>query len=161
MPRYYSIWQPRGWRAAPGRPPRRTQNLLWTAGMVGYTHGMETREPYPSDVGDEEWAFVAPYLTLLPLDAERRKHDLREACNALRYLVRSGEPWRMSPIDLPPWYTVYQQTQRWLAGGSFESIVHDLRVLLRLAQGRNAEPSADIFLFASLLWCYNVPATAA
>ena len=27
----------------------------------------DTRKPYPTDVGDEEWAFVTPYLTLLPL----------------------------------------------------------------------------------------------
>ena len=106
---------------------------------------METRKPYPSDVSDEEWAFVAPYLTLLPLDAAQRTHDLREVFNALRYMVRGGVPWRMLPNDLPPWYTVYQQTQRWLAAGSFEAIVHDLLVMLRLAQGRNAEPSAAIF----------------
>jgi transposase len=106
---------------------------------------MEARKPYPSDVSDEEWAFVAPYLTLLPLDAEQRKHDLREVFNALRYLVRSGAPWRMLPNDLPPWAAVYQQTQRWLAAGAFEAIVHDLRVMLRLAQGLNAEPSAAIF----------------
>ncbi len=106
---------------------------------------METRKPYPSDVSDEEWAFVAPYLTLLPLDAAQRTHDLREVFNAVRYLVRGGIPWRMLPNDLPPWYTVYQQTQRWVAAGSFEAIVHDLRVMLRLAHGRTAEPSAAIF----------------
>jgi len=106
---------------------------------------METRKPYPTDVSDEEWAFVVPYLTLLPLDAEQRKHDLREVFNALRWLVRAGAPWRMLPNDLPPWYTVYQQTQRWLKAGSFEAIVHDLRTMLRLAQGRNPEPSAAIF----------------
>lgn len=47
--------------------------------------------------------------------------------------------------DLPPWYTVYQQTQRWLAAGSFEAVVHDLRMMLRLAQGRNVQPSAAVF----------------
>ena len=47
---------------------------------------METRKPYPTDVSDEEWAFVAPYLTLLPVDAEQRKHDLREVCNATRWI---------------------------------------------------------------------------
>ena len=81
----------------------------------------------------------------MPLDAAQRQHDLREVFNALRYMVRAGAPWRMLPNDLPPWYTVYQQTQRWLAAGSFEAIVHDLRVMLRLAQGRKAEPSAAIF----------------
>src|SRR6266849_4237927 len=104
-----------------------------------------TRKPYPSDVSDGEWAFVVPYLTLLPLDAEQRIHDLREVFNALRWLVRAGAPWRLLPNDLPPWAAVYQQTQRWIAAGSFEAIVHDLRALLRVAQGRNAQPSAAIF----------------
>ncbi|MCB0127238.1 MAG: IS5 family transposase, partial [Caldilineaceae bacterium] len=49
------------------------------------------------------------------------------------------------PNDLPPWHTVYQQTQRWLEAGAFESMVHDLRLLLRLAAGREAQPSAAIF----------------
>ena len=104
-----------------------------------------TRKPYPSDVSDVEWAFVVPYLTLLPLDAGQRTHDLREVFNALRWLVRAGAPWRLLPNDLPPWAAVYQQTQRGIAAGSFEAIVHDLRALLRVAQGRNAQPSAAIF----------------
>ena len=107
---------------------------------------METpRKPYPSDVSDAEWAFVVAYLTLLPLEAEQRIHDLREVFNALRWLVRAGAPWRLLPNDLPPWAAVYQQTQRWIAAGSFEAIVHDLRALLRVAQGRNEQPSAAIF----------------
>ena len=96
---------------------------------------MENRKPYPSDVSDEEWAFVAPYLTLFPLDAGQRKHSLREVFNAVRYVVRCGCPWRMLPNDLPPWSLVYQQMQRWLKAGCFEEMVHDLRVLLRLAEG--------------------------
>jgi len=96
-------------------------------------------------VSNGEWAFVVPYLTLLPLDAEQRKHDLREVFNALRYLVRTGGAWRYLPNDLPPWAAVYQQTQRWIAAGSFEAIVHDLRALLRVGAGRNAQPSAAIF----------------
>lgn len=106
---------------------------------------METRKPYPSDVSDDEWAFVAPYLALITPDAQQRRHDLREVFNALRYIVRAGAPWRLLPHDFPPWPVVYQQTQRWLAAGCFEAMVHDLRALLRLAAGRNAQPSAAIF----------------
>jgi transposase len=102
------------------------------------------RKAYPSDVSDDEWAFVAPYLTLMREDAPQRDHDLREVFNGLRYIVRTGAPWRLMPNDLPPWYTVYQQTQRWIEAGVFETIVHDLRELLRLASGRNAQPSAAI-----------------
>ena len=53
-----------------------------------------TPKRYPSDVSDDEWAFVAPYLTLLAPDALQRKHDLREVFNAVRYLARTGAPWR-------------------------------------------------------------------
>jgi len=88
--------------------------------------------------------FIAPYLTLRRDDAPQREHDLREVFNGLRYMIRSGEAWRMLPHDLPPWYTVYQQSQRWIAAGVFEAIVDDLRTLLRLPEGRSAEPSAVI-----------------
>ena len=103
------------------------------------------RKPYPSDVSDEEWAFVAPYLTLMTEDAPQRKYSLREVFNGLRWIVRTGAPWRMMPHDLPPWPVVYQQTQRWLKAGVFEAMVHDLRVLLRLAKGKAAQPTAAIF----------------
>src|SRR5436189_1439301 len=103
------------------------------------------RQTYPSDVSDDEWSFVAPYLTLMTEDAPQREHSLREVFNGLRWLVRTGAQWRMMPHDLPQWAAVYQQTQRWLKAGVFEAIVDDLRALLRLAQGRNEEPSAAIF----------------
>jgi len=34
-------------------------------------------------VSDEEWAFVAPYLTLMTTDAPQREHSLREYQGAL------------------------------------------------------------------------------
>jgi transposase len=102
------------------------------------------RKAYPSDVSDEEWAFVAPYLTLMREDAPQRDHPLREVYNGLRYIVHTGMQWRMMPNDLPPWYTVYQQTQRWLKAGVFEALVRDLRMLMREIEGRNPQPSAAI-----------------
>ena len=101
-------------------------------------------QPYPSDVSDEEWSFVAPYLTLCRLDAGQREHDLRSVFNALRWLVKTGAHWRMMPHDFPPWPAVYQQMRRWLNAGCFESMVHDLRALLRVYAGRNAQPSAVV-----------------
>jgi transposase len=96
-------------------------------------------------VSDEEWALVAPYLTLMTEAAPQRTHSLREVFNGLRWLVRAGATWRMMPHDLPPWEVVYQQTQRWLKAGVFATIVHDLRELLRVAAGRKAQPTAAIF----------------
>ena len=102
------------------------------------------RKPYPSDVTDDEWMFVAPYLTLMREDAPQREHDLRDVFNALRWIVRAGSPWRYMANDLPPWKVVYQQTQRWIRAGVFEGMVHDLRELLRMVQGRPPDPSAAI-----------------
>ena len=98
-------------------------------------------------MSDEEWTFVAPYLLLCPEDAGQRVHAVhavREVFNALRWLVRAGAPWRLLPTNFPPWAAVYQQTQRWLAAGCFEALVHDLRVLLRWTAGRDADPTAVI-----------------
>jgi transposase len=99
---------------------------------------------YPSDVSDDEWAFVLPYLTLMREGAPQRVHDLRAVFNGLRWIIRTGAQWRMMPHDLPPWAVVYQQAQRWLKAGVFQAMVDDLRVLLRLAAGRSGTPSAMI-----------------
>jgi transposase len=101
-------------------------------------------KPYPSDVTDAEWAFVLPYVALLPEDAPQRNHPLREVFNALKWLVRTGAPWRMLPHDFPPWEIVYQQAMRWLRAGVFEAMVHDLRLLLREFAGRERRPTAAI-----------------
>ncbi|HEX8374554.1 MAG TPA: IS5 family transposase [Geminicoccaceae bacterium] len=101
-------------------------------------------KPYPTDVSDEEWAFVAPYLALLPEGAPQRRHDLREVFNALKWVLRAGAPWRMLPRDFPPWPAVHQQAMRWVAAGVFEAMVHDLRLLLRDFAGRRRRPSAAI-----------------
>lgn len=106
---------------------------------------MNNRKPDPSDVSDEEWAFVAPYLTLMKEDAPQRECSLRLVFNPARYVARSGVTWEMMPHEFPPWATVYQQTRRWIANGVFEAIVHDLRALLRVLDGRNERPSAAIF----------------
>src|SRR5690606_24392051 len=97
-----------------------------------------------TDVSDDEWGFVAPYLALVREDAPQRTHDLREVFNGLRYVVKGGVTWRLVPNDLPPWEIVYQQTQRWLRAGVFEAMVHDLRLLLRTFTDRKGKPTAVI-----------------
>jgi transposase len=103
-----------------------------------------SRTPYPSDVTDDEWAFAAPYLTLMDPNAPQRRHALRQVFDALRYLVRTGAPWRYLPHEFPPWPAVYQQTQRWLAAECFAAMADDLRALLREAAGRNPQPTAVV-----------------
>jgi transposase len=96
-------------------------------------------------VSDDEWAFVAPYLTLMTEEAPQRDYSLRDVFNGLRWIIRTGASWRMMAHDLPPWWVVYQQSQRWIKAGVFEAMVHDLRAVLRLAKGRQEQPTAAIF----------------
>lgn len=105
---------------------------------------MTARRPYPTDVTDDEWSFAAPYLTLMDPQARQRKYDLRLMFNALRWMARAGAPWRLMPHEFPPWEAVYQQTQRWLQAGCFEAMVNDLRSVLRVAHGKQGQPSAVI-----------------
>ena len=71
-----------------------------------------------------------------------------EHLNLARGLQGSDQPSHplpnVGPHDLPPWEAVYQQTRRWLSAGAFEAMVHDLRVLLRLSEGRAPDPTAAI-----------------
>lgn len=105
---------------------------------------MSAPRSYPSDVKDDEWAFVAPYLTLLREDSLQRQPPLRSLFNAWRYLGHTGCPWRYLPHDLPPWAAVYQQWTRWRDARVFEDIVPDLNELHRLLLDRPAMPSAVI-----------------
>ena len=104
-----------------------------------------TRRAYPSDVTDDEWAFLLPYLLLVGEDAGQRHYPLRELFNALRYVVRTGCTWRYLPHDLPPWATGYQQGARWRDARVFEALTDDLRQVLRLNEARPAAPSAVLF----------------
>ena len=107
-----------------------------------------SRQAYPTDVSDEEWEFVAPYLTLLREDAVQRVYPLRELFDAVRWMVKAGCPWRMLPNDLPPWTAVQQQAERWRKAGCFEHLTHDLRERLRFLQERDPRPTAAIFRWA-------------
>ena len=85
---------------------------------------------------------MAPYLTLMREDAPQREHALREVFNGLRWMVRTGAPWRLLPHDLPPWPAVYQQTQRWLAAGVLRGDrPRPARAAARGRRARAAEPT--------------------
>ena len=70
------------------------------------------RKQYPSDVCDDEWAFLAPYLTLMREDAPQREHNLRDLFDGVRWIVKTGSPWRYLPGDFPPWEAAPSNVRR-------------------------------------------------
>ncbi|MYE53725.1 MAG: transposase [Chloroflexi bacterium] len=74
------------------------------------------RKPYPSDLTDDQWKLLSPLLPASKPGGRPRTVDLREALNAILYVLRTGCALRMLPHDLPPWQTVYKYWNR--SGGS-------------------------------------------
>ena len=97
--------------------------------------GEKRRKGYPSDVTDEAWSFVPPYLLLCRENSWQREQDLCEVFNAVRYVAKTGCPWRLVPGDLPPWAAVYQQMRRWLDAGCFDTLLADVQGSSRAARG--------------------------
>lgn len=99
---------------------------------------------YPTDLTDDEWRVREPLIPAAKPGGRPRRVDLREIVNGVRYLLRAGCAWRLLPTDLPPWATVYADFRRWEADGTWETSATTLRQRVRIAQGRDPEPSAAI-----------------
>lgn len=102
------------------------------------------RKPYPTDLNDVEWQILKPLVPPAKPGGRPRTTNMREVLNAIFYVLRSGCAWRMLPHDYPPWKTVYDYFRQWRIDGVWEQINETLRVRLRKADGREAEPSAAI-----------------
>jgi putative transposase len=99
------------------------------------------RKSYPSDLSDDQWTIIEP---LIPVNAlgRPREVDMREILNAIFYLNRSGCQWDMLPHDLPAKSTVYDHFAQWRDDGTWQRIMDALRQRVRVAMGRDPNPSA-------------------
>lgn len=103
-----------------------------------------TRQAYPTDLSNEEYACIEPYLPPINRLGRPRTYPYREILDAIFYVVRSGCQWRLLPHEFPPWKTVYHYFRRWRLNGSGERVHTALRERLRIQVGRDAQPSACI-----------------
>jgi putative transposase len=99
---------------------------------------------YASDLNDEEWALIEPFMPERYRLGRPRKVDLRAVVNALLYISMTGCQWRALPKEFPPRSTVQRYFYRWLSDGTLLWINADFVARARLAQGRAATPSAGI-----------------
>src|ERR1700689_1221820 len=118
---------------------------MWTPATRGRMAKIEKKtKRYPSDLTDEEWARIEPFLPRASKAGRPIEVDLREVLNAIRYMARSGGGWRMLPNDFPPWQTVYWWFRRFVRRFMFQTI-HDVALMLdRERVGREASPTGGV-----------------
>ena len=104
------------------------------------------REPYDSDLSDEEWKLIAPFFIREKKDGRGRPPGtpFREIVNALCYLSRTGCQWRMLPHDFPDWHFVYKWFRQWCGDETLTNINTALRKKVRIEDGRDPDPSLGI-----------------
>ena len=116
---------------------------MWTETTRGIYERKGAR--YATDLTDEQWAILE---LLLPAQANRRgrpRHvQLREVVNALLHIVRAGCSWRLLPQDFPPFTTVQHYFYKWRRLGLWSKVNFALVAADRLAEGREASPTAGV-----------------
>jgi putative transposase len=99
---------------------------------------------YASDLTDQEWDVLAPFMPERSHLGRPRKVDLRAVMNAILYILATGCQWRALPKDFPPRATVQGYFYRWRDDGTWHWINNALVKRMRQALGRKPAPSAGI-----------------
>jgi putative transposase len=102
------------------------------------------RIPYPTDLTDNEWHVIVSLLPASGKSGRPRKYSWCDIFNAVFYVLRTGCQWRCLPHDFPHWKTAYHYLRRWRKDGTWQRIHDRLRERVRVALGREAQPSAGI-----------------
>ena len=102
------------------------------------------RNPYPSDLTDEQWSLIESHIPPEKPGGRHRSVNMREMINGILYLNRTGCSWRMLPHDLPPWGTVHYYYRRFRREGVWPNIHDRLREQVRTDAGKEKTPSAAI-----------------
>src|SRR5215217_4076611 len=105
---------------------------------------MVPRTGYPSDLTDQQWGLIVPLLPPVKTGGRPEKHPRRAIVDAILYVVRTGCSWRQLPADFPPWQTVYWYFVRWEEQNATTVMVDALRERVRVAEGREPEPTAGL-----------------
>jgi putative transposase len=102
------------------------------------------RKPYPTDISDEAWEWIASLLAQGPGPGRKRSVDIREVVNAIFYLDKTGCQWEMLPHDFPDYRHVNYYYLEWTRSGKWDQVLDHLRELARVAAGKHPEPSAGV-----------------
>jgi len=103
-----------------------------------------SKQRYPSDLTDAEWALVEPMIPPAKRGGRKRTADMREVLNGIFYVLSTGCQWNALPTDLPPKSTIYDYLDLWDWDGTLERIHEALYLAVREQAGREASPTVAI-----------------
>ena len=113
---------------------------------------MHASQTYPSDLTSLEWKLLEPLIPKPKSGGRPIAHTRRAILNAIFYLNRTGCQWSMLPKDFPPKSTVFDYFSAWRKSGLWERLNDQLRVKVRVAEGRKPSPTAAILLVPTDCW---------
>jgi transposase len=101
---------------------------------------------YDSSITDGQWAVIEPLLprTAPQLGGRPHIYSRRLIIDTISYVLVSGCAWRLAPHDLAPWSIAYQWFRAWTADGTWDRVHEVLRDRVRIADGRDPQPSAAV-----------------
>jgi putative transposase len=102
------------------------------------------RKPYPTDLTDPEWEYLARFVGQKAGRGRRRTVNIREIVNAILYMNKTGCQWQMIPHDFPEPGHISYYYYMWQDDGTLDEILVTLRRDVRVSEGRDPEPSAAI-----------------
>ena len=94
------------------------------------------RDRFGSDLTDEEWSLIEPFLPPPAKRGRPRTTDLREVFNAIEFMLDTGCQWRSIPPCFPPFTTVQYHFYSWIRDGVFARMLDGFRVIGRKLAGR-------------------------
>lgn len=103
-----------------------------------------TRKPYPSDLTDEQWDLIEPFVRASEWGPQEVLHSRREVVNGILYVAHTGAQWRYLPHDLPDWQSVYHYFRLWKKNGTLKRLHDTLRGKVRKKAGRKEQPTASV-----------------
>lgn len=99
---------------------------------------------YPSDLSDDEWRLVEPFIPPARHGGRKRHVDVREVLNSIFYVLATGCQWSALPKDLAPKSTAHDYFIMLDRSGALRRIHEALYIAARAQAGKEASPTIAI-----------------
>jgi len=92
-----------------------------------YSIGSEFAMLRRHEISDEQWEAIRDLVPGKEGDPGATANDNRLFVNALRWIAKTGAPWRDLPERFGKWNSVFQRFNRWCKSGVFQAIMEKLQ----------------------------------